>query len=156
MNSLSLGLEYVVGLGRDMEDDFQFRVGYDKTVGDKPKAFGNVWKYWKAYKSTIWSSRYNNVTSAGEFRLGATLVGDFDRNLLFMPHVDVAYAYGGKFVDKGSRWGLDVGPGLAVRKWFRGNKYNTPRSYVDLQVYYHFALTHDRKDGVGFTLSTSF
>ncbi len=156
LNSMSLGLEYLVGLGSDTENDFRFRIGYDKTVGDRPRPFGNVWKYWKAYKSTVYSTRNNDIVSAGEFRLGLTMVGERDRNLMFMPHLDVIYNYGGKTVDKGARWGFDIGPGIAVRKWFREDKYNTPRSYVDLQIYYHFALTHDRKDGIGFTLSTSF
>ena len=156
LSSLSVNAEYYVGLGSNQKDDFRFRLGYDKTWGEKPRPFGNRWLYAKTYSNTAYSTRNNDVTSLGDFRLGATFVGDRDRDFLVMPHATFTYAYGGKSVDKGDRWAFEAGAGVAVRKWFRGGKYNTPRSYVDVQVYYQVGITQDRKDGFGFTLSTSF
>ena len=156
ISSVSVSAEYVFGTGRDQEDDFRFRTGFDKTYGDKPRPFGKYWKYWKAYSNTVYSTRKNDVTSAGDYRLGVAIATGRSGNLLFMPHALATHSYGGKTVDKGERWGFDVGVGLSVRKWFREDRHNTPRSYVDVQVYYHHALTHRRKSGPGFVVTTSF
>ncbi len=155
-SSISFSAEYLFGTGRDQEDDFRFRTGFDVTSGDKPRASGKYWKYWKAYSNTIYSTRYNDVTSQGDYRLGVTIANGPEKDFLIMPHVLATHSYGGKSVDKGARWGFDVGAGLSIRKWFRWDKHTTPQSYVDLQVYYHHSLTHDRESGPGFTLTTSF
>lgn len=37
-------------------------------------------------------------------------------------------------------WSLGVGPGVAVRYWFREDHYNAPRSYLDASLQYRFPI----------------
>jgi Flp pilus assembly protein TadD len=42
--------------------------------------------------------------------------------------------------DTDRSWSLGAGPGVGVRYWFREDRYNAARSYLDLSVQYRFAI----------------
>jgi hypothetical protein len=69
-----------------------------------------------------------------------------DDRLVITPFVGLVWSYGGEFTARASRWGLEAGPGVSLRKWFREDKYNAPQSSVDLAVQYRWGLSNDRDD----------
>jgi hypothetical protein len=67
-------------------------------------------------------------------------LGDADsRNVLFA-HGVVTGEYNSTLTDKTS---FGAGPGVSLRHWFREDKYNAPRSYVDVTLQYRAHLGGD-------------
>ncbi|MCC8180418.1 MAG: hypothetical protein LIP23_05855, partial [Planctomycetes bacterium] len=154
--ALSFSLEGHIGIGDDTENDVVGRIIYDASAGLDLKPSGNHWAYWKIYSDTAYSTRNEDITSSGYLRGGVTVRGNFDRTLLFAPYGTMLYSYGGKDVSKGTRWGADAGMGLMIRKWFRQDRYHTPRSYVEANIFVIWGLSKDRNRAFGIDLSTSF
>ncbi len=153
-NGLEFWGEYQRGLAKNDFDDLRAGIKYGLGAGDDIRPSGNFWHYWKALTATWYSFRHNNVLSAGEVRQGFTYVNDCDRNLLFIPYAAATYNY-----DKNNRdnpWGADAGVGMTIRKYFREDRYHTPRSNIELNLTYRWALTRGRESVFGASVTTSF
>ena len=152
-----LGVEYLYPIGRDIADDFRGRLEYNRTWGEKPRPFdGFHWTYAKTYAELIYSTRHNDFTAFSELSYGRTFSLDFYKNFLTMPHIRVNWSYGGEEMEKGGRWGLEVGPALAFRLWFNEDRYHAPRSYLEVGIQYYFGLSHELDNGIAFNLTFSF
>lgn len=82
-----------------------------------------------------------SLQAGRSFRLG----GAEGRTVLF-PHAVVAAEYDSSLAQKTA---VGAGPGIAVRHWFREDKYHAPRSYVDLTLQYRVRVAgDDRARGV--------
>ncbi|QXH51700.1 tetratricopeptide repeat protein [Pseudomonas fakonensis] len=58
-----------------------------------------------------------------------------------------------------SSWAMGVGPGIALRYWFREDHYHTPRSYLDWTAQYRFAVgggASERAEGLFMNLTLSY
>ena len=166
---LSFDAEYVFPLhdGRHKDDDFRFRASYGWTDGDEPMPFGNLWDYKKFNVSATYSyrdgdvtSKYSfeggDVTSGGDFRYGKTLVTDYDRNFLVIPHLRADWSYEGKKREEGERWNLGAGPGIIFKKWFNEDKYHTPTSNIEVHLYYNWGLSNGHENKFGINTGISF
>lgn len=156
LGDLSVGVEQLFGLGREMDSDFRFRLLWDQTSGTDPLPYRKYWGYTRTWVNNIYSTRDNDFTSEGTFRKGVTIPWKCNRNLLFIPYVAARYDYRGTQEKSSDRFGVDGGPGIIIRRWFREDKYHAPRSYVELNLYYRFAITSNRENAVGFGFHTSF
>ncbi|CAK7030305.1 MAG: hypothetical protein DELT_02756 [Desulfovibrio sp.] len=153
---LTVSAEYLTPIGNsDVDDDFRGLVTVDAATGQKPRITGNNWLYAKLYNDAFYSTRLNDFHGYGDLKLGQTLVGDWNRNLLFMPHLGSKWSYDGQTA-KARRWKLQAGPGLTSRFWFNEDKYHAPKSYIELGVYHHWELSHGRGRTVGFNFTLSF
>ncbi len=156
LGDFSIGVEKVFGLGREAENDVRFRALWDQSSGTKPLPYRSHWAYTKTWVDNIYSTKERNFTSDGTFRRGVTIPWKCNRNLLFIPYVSLNYDYGGTKASHGDRFGLEGGPGLLVRRWFREDKYHAPRAYVQVNLYYRFGITSNRDNTLGLSLHTSF
>ncbi len=155
LHPLSIGVEYMHGLWRNDEHDFLIKVEYERSKGLEPRPYGKFWKYRRDKFEGAYSTQERDFTSVTSFRRGVVIPARWDRNLLFIPHGDVRLIQTGSHEDK-QFLGVDAGPSLQMRKYFREDKYHAPRSYVDLQLYYRWGLTKDRHNSYGFSMSLSF
>lgn len=154
LRGIEFWAEKYIPLGKDGNDDTRVGVKYQHSEGDSNRPFGNLWKYWKAESNTWYSLKSREVTSIGELRRGFTYVNDCDRNLLFTPYGFVSYLYDGG--NKDYPWGSDVGVALMIKKYFREDRYHLPRSTIELNVGYRWALTEGRDPALSVTLTTNF
>ena len=84
---------------------------------------------------------------AFEGRLGRSFRADtVSDHLVGTPFLVVGGAYDDTLGTPGA---VGAGAGFSLRYWFRENKYEAPRSYVDLNVQYRFKIAgDDRARGV--------
>ncbi|MDB5913429.1 MAG: Tetratricopeptide 4 [Ramlibacter sp.] len=68
------------------------------------------------------------------------LLGGDGRTVLF-PHGFVGVEYSSN--DPSAKTSAGIGPGVSVRRWFRDDVYNAPRSYWDLTLQYRARLSGD-------------
>lgn len=154
---LSIGPEELFPLGHHhMDPDFRLRAGYFRSIGKTPRLFGNSWTYASAYGDAIYSTRDNDFLMYGHLRYGRTFVHDYNRNFLVIPHAGVNWSYSGQDASKGKRWGLKGGPGLLFSYWLDEDKYHAPQRTIDMGIYYHWSMSHDGENAVGFNVSLSF
>ena len=148
---------YRIGRDRD-DDDFRGRLEYNRTWGEKPRPYETEahWISAKAFAELLYSTRHDDITAFGEMSFGRTFSPDFDKNFLVMPHLRANWSYSGEEAPKGQRWGLEAGPAISIRKWFNEDRYNAPKSYVELALQYTIGLSHELDNGVGFNLNFSF
>lgn len=154
---LGVGVEEIFPLGQhDTKTDFRLRAVFFKSSGKKPRLFGSNWPYYQLYGDVIYSTRYNDFLSYGHARYGRSLTSDLNRNVLVIPYAGFNWSYSGQDASKGKRWGLQGGPGVLFKFWFNEDKYHAPRSSLELGVYYHWGMSHDGRNAVGFNVSLSF
>ncbi|HYF20836.1 MAG TPA: hypothetical protein VEA40_23415 [Ramlibacter sp.] len=125
---------------RPQRDDWLVQAAYSLDLGTDLRMDRDDW----------WTTRFS--AEAGRFletrrhyglatvQAGRSwLVGDGRRTVLF-PHVAVAGEY-----DSGAlrRSAVAAGPGVALRHWFREDRYAAPRSYVEFTVQYRAGLGGD-------------
>lgn len=156
-HSLSLGLEQVVKIGTQTENDTRLRLNHFWHTGLDLEPYVANWPYAIVMNQAIYSTRNNDLTAFGEVRGGRSLRLDaLDDHLVITPHASVVWGYGGQSVDKGQRWSLEAGPGVSLRKWYREDRYNAPQSSADVTVQYRWGLSHERQNVLSVTLSNSF
>jgi len=90
------------------------------------------------------------VQAGKSFRAGDGGMGADGRWVLF-PHVSLAADYDSAAIKKGAAGG---GPGLTARYWFNEDRYNAPRSYVDLSIQYRVKLVGAQRGRGLFVTST--
>jgi tetratricopeptide (TPR) repeat protein len=84
------------------------------------------------------------------FRVGDSDAGSDGRWVIF-PHVSLAADYDSTAVEKTT---VGLGPGVTARYWFREDKYNAPRSYIDWSMQYR-ARIGGAERGKGLFLNTT-
>ena len=156
LTPISFRLEYHLGIGKNTEDDVLGHIIVDRSVGLDLRPFGNYWHFWKIYSDTAYSFRRDYFTSSGNLRQGIVFRAPFDRNLLVVPFATVRYDYAGRNVDASKQWNLASGVGIALRRWYRENRYRTPQSYIDVDITYTWGLTKNQENMLGINLSHSF
>lgn len=157
LESLSFKGEQVLGLGRVEEHDFRFVLNFDRSSDDRPRLDDNYWPYWKIWSDVAaWSTREEDLRSLGSFKQGLSLAAPWDRNTVVNVYAMETYSYLGRHIAANSQWGAEAGIGIDLKKYFGETKYRTAMESVEFSVYYLWALTDSREDGVGFTFTLKF
>ena len=73
--------------------------------------------------------------------IGRSYVISDDHRTIAFPHVFAGLEYTSN--DPVSKTAAGIGPGVSVRRWFREDVYDAPRSYFDLTVQYRARITGD-------------
>ena len=90
------------------------------------------------------------VQAGRSFRLGDRS-GAADGRWVLFPHVSLAADYDSASVETSA---AGMGPGLTTRYWFNEDRYNAPRSYLDLSIQYRARLAGARRAKGLFVTST--
>ena len=69
-------------------------------------------------------------------------INDPDGRTVVFPHAMAAAEYNSTYAQRSS---VGAGPGVSVRHWFREDKYDAPRSYVDFTLQYRALISGDNR-----------
>ena len=157
-SDFNLGVQQNFEWGRETENDTILFANIYEDIGGDWEPFLTDWTFASLYSQLNYSTRENNFTYYGDLRLGRSFcLGSPGGLWVLTPFVGVSGDYGGKMIDKGSRWGLETGPGFVLRKWLaEDDPYKVPVASIDFSLQYRFGLSHERKDVLTGALYFSF
>lgn len=157
-SGFNIGLEQIFGLGNDSDEDTRLYLNIYEAVGNNWEPLKDDWTYASLYGRLNYSISDDDLTFGGEGRLGRRFNLDcFDRLVAITPFVGVSTDYGGKQISKGSRWGLEAGPGLIFTKWLaEDDPYKVPTSNIEFAIQYRFGLSHERENLISGTMYFDF
>jgi tetratricopeptide (TPR) repeat protein len=156
-HSLALGLEQVVKIGTQTNNDTRLRLYHFWHTGLDLEPYVSNWLYATILNQGIYSFSKNDFTAFGEIRTGRSLrLDSINDRLVLTPHATMVWGYAGQEIESGERMSLETGLGVSVRKWYREDHYNAPMSSTDLTVQYRWGLSNERNDVLSLTLSNSF
>jgi tetratricopeptide (TPR) repeat protein len=153
-SSFNLVLEgaRVFALGHDARTDWLARVAFSDGQGTDLRVDVPNWTMWQIYAEydRFFVKPQTVVSFEGRFGRSFRLDPISDR-VVVTPFLALGGGYNNLLATPNA---LGTGPGVAVRWWFREDKYTAPMSYVDLNVQYRFKLAGDNRARgvfVGFT-----
>lgn len=142
-------IEKILPIGSDVRSDWLARAAYSTGFGDTRRLDVPSWWtgtfYGEAGHYLVNPSTYATANA----RLGRTYRMDsISPRLTVFPHAVVGVDYDSA-IDRSVPVG--IGAGVAARYWFRGDGYDTTRSFVDISVQYRVRVAgDDRAKGVFF------
>jgi tetratricopeptide (TPR) repeat protein len=129
--------------GPEVSDDWLAQIGYSWDVGNDLRVDTNSWWTTRFYAE---AGRYleagDNYGIASLMAGRSYKVGGDGRTVVF-PHAFVGVEYTSN--DPVAKTSAGAGPGVSLRRWFREDVYNAPRSYWDVTVQYRARLTGDER-----------
>ena len=149
--NLVLAVEKLFPVGQQGLDDWLYRVGYSWDQGVELNPVKKNWPYRTFYTEYVqWASSARQIMGM-EARWGKSRRsgGEASRSIL-TPHLFVTANYDSGYDgnDNQTRFALAAGPGIVLRKWYREDGYNAPKSYWDLTLQYRFNFGVRRIDGL--------
>lgn len=151
---LVFALERRLALGeRAGEDDWLVRVGFSASRQTDWHPARAAWTTWQLYTETAYFTDAGRLIQPFDARVGRSWKLPW-HGAVVTPFLGIAGEYDSEL---SPRTAAGVGPGLALRYWFRESAYRAFASHVDLSLHYRYRVT-DATRGEGFfgLLSISF
>ena len=127
--------------GPQVTDDWLAQIGYSWDRGNDLRVDTTSWWTTRFYAELGRYLEAENDYGIASLMFGKSfLVGGDGRTVLY-PHGFVGVEYTSN--DPVAKTSAGAGPGVSLRRWFREDVYNAPRSYWDLTVQYRARLTGD-------------
>lgn len=124
--------------------DWLAQVGYSYDVGTDIRRDKDAWLTWRVNAEAGRYMRRNQNYAVAGAQVGRSFrVNDSDNATIIFPHVGVTADYDSAAANKHS---VGMGPGIAVRQWFRGDLHGAPRSYVDFSLQYRAHVSGDQRN----------
>lgn len=143
LTSQNLVVSIARTFGPNVNDDWLAQIGYSYDYGTDLRVDTRSWWTTRVYAE---AGRYfdNDINyGIANLMVGKSfLVGADGRTVLF-PHAFVGAEYDSSLA--GDKTAAGIGPGVSLRRWFREDVYNAPRSYWDLTLQYRARLTGDER-----------
>lgn len=147
--NLVFALERRLALGSKTTTDWLTRVSYSASSGTDLRVDTPSWMTTNVYAE---AGRYIN-----QHQTYATFEGQVGRSfrldsihpkLVMFPHAVLGADYNSSFTS-GQKGAVGAGGGVNLRHWFNEDRYNAPRSYLDLSLQYRARISgDDRAKGV--------
>lgn len=137
----------LIKLGSDARNDTVLRTAFSEGMGTDLRVDVPSWWMWQVYGEVDYYLENPQTIMLADGRVGRSfrLDGISDR-LVATPFVGISQSYDSSLATAEA---LGAGPGIALRYWFREDRYHAPRSYVDANIRYHARLAgDDRAEGV--------
>lgn len=155
--NLVFALERVFKIGRQTSDDVRIRLAHAWERGLEWQPVERRWAYRTSYHEAIYSIEHDNWVLNGELRIGRSYRLDcVNPKLVGTPFLVTSYGFQGRGIENARSWYLESGGGITLRRWYRENKFNAPRSYWDLTLDYRLGLSYGREDMLSLTLFNSY
>ncbi|MGF6569618.1 tetratricopeptide (TPR) repeat protein [Paraburkholderia sp. GAS333] len=137
-------VERFVPIGSDSRTDWLLRGAWSEGEGGSLRVDRSNWQYWQVYAEGDYFIDHPQTLGTFEARYGRAFATA--HNLVTMPYLALNAAYD-SLLDRHATAG--IGPGVAMRLWFREDAHHAPRSFVELNVQYRVRVAgDDRSDGV--------
>jgi bacteriophage N4 adsorption protein A len=142
-HNLVLALEYRAAIGEQAgEDDWLLRAGWSASRGTDWEPVRASWFTWQAYTETVYFTRAERWVQPFEARVGYSWKLSPSPATVVTPFAGI----GGEFDEAQSeKWAAGIGPGIAVRHWFRDSRHRAYASYIDLSLQYRFRVTEAQR-----------
>lgn len=152
--NLVLAVERRIKVGSLSVNDWLLRAGYSFTHGTDLRVDADAWNTVQVYAEAGRFLRTHLNYATVEAQFGRSFRMDsISPRLVVFPHL-VAGADFNSRLPRGQRDASGAGIGLAGRYWFNEDRYNAPRSYLDLSLQYRARLGGDER-GKGVFLRAS-
>jgi tetratricopeptide (TPR) repeat protein len=127
--------------GPRVDDDWLAQVGYSWDYGTDLRV--DVPSWWTTRLAAEVGRYLENDINYGvaSAMVGRSYVVGGDGRLVLYPHAFVGVEYTSN--DPVAKTSAGAGPGVSLRRWFREDVYNAPRSYWDLTLQYRARLSGD-------------
>lgn len=140
--------------GPNVNDDWLAQAGYSLDIGTDLRVDAPSWWTTRiAAEVGRYLGNHDDYAVASAMFGRSYLVGSGGRTVLY-PHAVLAAEYSST---EDPRTSVGAGPGVSLRHWFREDKYNAPRSYVDVTLQYRARIAGDeRMKGLYFNTLVSY
>jgi tetratricopeptide (TPR) repeat protein len=139
--NLVLTAERVFGIGDLIDDDWLLRAGYSYDHGTDLQPWARSWTTINGFVEAVRFLDAERTVVGAQARFGRSFAVGREEWVV-LPHLSLAADYDSAAA---TQWAGGIGPGIAVRRWFRGDAYWAPASYLDLQLQYRTALGSDKR-----------
>ncbi len=155
--NLVVSAEHFFPLGVEADDDTRLKVGFSWDTGLELEPYVKDWAYVNLFTEEIYSLSNYNWANVTDFRVGRSYRFDeLDPLTSFSPHMFFFSTHYSSARPKEQKNYASIGPGLHIRKWYREDKYNAPKSYVDINLSYRFGLSEDDDNIFWLQITNSF
>ena len=140
LTAQNLVLSFSRTFGPNVDDDWLAQVGWSWDHGTDLRVDRRSWWTTRLYAEL---GRYlqNDIDyGIASAMVGRSYVVGTDGRTVLFPHLFAGVEYTSNEAEKTS---AGAGPGVSLRRWFREDTYNAPRSYWDLTLQYRARLTGD-------------
>jgi hypothetical protein len=141
-------------MGSVARTDWLARVAFSDGQGTDLRVDTPSWMMWQIYAEYDRFFQTPQTIGSFEGRIGRSFRLDaISDRVAVTPFLALGGGYNNLLATPNA---LGAGPGVAVRWWFREDKYSAPKSYVDLNVQYRLKLAGDDRARwifVGFTFA---
>lgn len=143
-------------LGDRSINDWMLRASYSATSGLDLKADRSSWPFGNVFVDGARLIDAGETFATVDGRAGwAFQLGGLDRGVIVAPFAGATVSYDSGLAQDTTA--LGAGPGVWVRKWFRGSDDSAPRSYVDLLLQYRLRVSGGKRaEGLFTSLSLSY
>jgi hypothetical protein len=127
--------------GPEVDDDWLAQIGYSWDYGTDLRVDVPSWWTTRLYAEV---GRYleNDINyGIASAMFGRSYVVSADGRSVLFPHLFAGIEYTSN--DPVAKTSSGIGPGVSLRRWFREDVYNAPRSYFDLTLQYRARLSGD-------------
>ena len=147
--NLVLALERRLALGSKTTGDWLPRIAYSASSGTDLRLDTPSWMTTNVYAEVGRYINQHQTYATFEGQLGRSFrLDSISPKLVLFPHVVLGADYNSSFTS-GSKGAVGAGVGMNMRHWFNEDRYNAPRSYVDVSLQYRQRISgDDRAKGV--------
>jgi hypothetical protein len=137
-------VERFVPIGSDSRADWLLRGAWSAGEGGSLRVDRPNWPYWQIYAEGDYFIEHPQTLGTFEARYGRAFAAA--NNLVAMPYLALNAGYDSLLARHAT---AGVGPGVAMRLWFREDRHHAPQSFVELNVQYRVRVAgDDRSDGI--------
>lgn len=145
-HNLVLSAERRIRVGSLSINDWLLRAGYSGGTGTDLRVDVPNWTTINFYaEAGRFLERKQNYATF-EAQAGRSFrMGDADSRLVLFPHAVLGVDYNSARTSVGYNGAAGAGIGIGMRYWFREDRHNAPRSYLDLSLQYRARLMGDER-----------
>ena len=147
--------ERILPIGSSTRSDWLGRLSYSNGFGTELRQGPPSWWTGVMYGEVGHYIEHSSSYATVNGRLGRTYrLDSVSPRLTVFPHLVLGADYDSQI---NHSLPVGIGAGVAARYWFRGDAYDTPRSFVDMSLQYRVKLSgDDRAKGLFFTTVFSY
>lgn len=145
-HNLVLSAERRIRIGSLAINDWLLRAGYSGGIGTDLRVDVPNWTTVNFYAEAGRFLQRKQNYATFEAQAGRSFrMGDADSRLVLFPHVVLGVDYNSARTTVGYNGAAGAGIGIGMRYWFREDRHNAPRSYLDLSLQYRARLMGDER-----------